>query len=138
MKDFRKKNSVVYFSMLVCSVVLGIALLLTSLLVGKIPISAIPGFILVLAVTLSMYRSQLYVSLTSDSIIIKNATQFNKDVSYHIPDIDIVRIEHSFINGYSIGIKRGYTTDVYKLSLVGKQQIALLKSELSARGIKIS
>ena len=138
MKDFRKKNNVVYLLMLVCSVVLGIALLFISFVVGHFPFQAIPGFMLVLVVTLSMYRSQLYVSLTSDSIIIKNATQCNKDVSYHIPDIDTVWIKYSSINGYSIGIKRGYTTDVYRLSLVGKQEITLLKSELSARGIKIS
>lgn len=138
MKDYRKKNSAIYLFMLVSTIVLGLVISLISFITGRFPFPAIPGFMLVLFVTLSLYHSLLYVSLTNESIIIRNATRCRKDISYQILDVDAVRFEHSFVNGYSIGIKRGYITDIYKLSLVGKREVSLLKGALSAYGVKIN
>lgn len=72
MKNYRKKRCLFYDFMKASSILLGLALVITPFIIGKLPILSIPGFVCVLYVTLSFRRSLQYVTLTDVSLIIRH------------------------------------------------------------------
>jgi hypothetical protein len=135
MKDYRKKSCGCYLFLLISSVLLAILMCLVFFKTGNISFPAVSGFIGVVSVTLSLHRSLLYISLTTDFIIIKGTKK--KNINYSISEINSIQLEHTLMNGCRIGIKRGYIIDVYDLLLVGKHEIKTLKEDLKKYGVNV-
>ena len=137
MKNYRKKRCLFYDFMKASSILLGLALVITPFIIGKLPILSIPGFVCVLYVTLSFRRSLQYVTLTDVSLIIRHQKNPKNETVIYLSEIDSVNLEYSFIDGCKLGIKRGYITKDYTLLLVGKKELDELKKDLEDYGIQV-
>ncbi|WP_346711851.1 hypothetical protein [Phocaeicola plebeius] len=137
MKSYRKKRCLFYDFMKTSSILLGLAMVITSFIIGKLPIIAIPGFVCVLYVTLLFRRSLQYVILTDVSLIIRHQKNPKYETVVYFSEIDSVNLEYSSIDGCKLGIKRGYITKDYTLLLVGKKELDELKKDLEDYGIHV-
>lgn len=126
-----------YDFMKISSILLGIAMVITPFITGKLPIIVIPGFVSVLYVTLLFRRSLQYVILTDVSLIIRHQKNPKYETVVYFSEIDSVNLEYSSIDGCKLGIKRGYITKDYTLLLVGKKEMGELKKDLENYGIHV-
>lgn len=136
-KNYRKKRCLFYDFMKISSILLGIAMVITPFITGKLPIIAIPGFVSALYVTLLFRRSLQYVILTDVSLIIRHQKNPKYETVVYFSEIDSVNLEYSSIDGCKLGIKRGYITKDYTLLLVGKKEMGELKKDLENYGIHV-
>ena len=137
MKIYRKRFNGIYIFLLVSSIALSIAMPIAFIITKKIAIAGLPGLFVAIAITVTLYRTQKFVTLSDTHLVIASVRKNNSNISYNLKEIDAVLFERVFMNGYRIGIKQGRVLDTYEINLLSSKEIKRLKQDLLLQNIKI-
>lgn len=137
MKLYRKNRYKIYDYLLLLCVLLCIAIVAISFITHKIPIMALPGLGLSIAITANLYNELSYVSLTESSLIINHKSNNKKNFIYYYTDIDSVSIKYSNLEGCKICVKQRNITNIHSILLIGRREIKELKKDLENYGVNV-